>query len=407
VKTGEAFLDIVWQQFRKNRLAYGALYVIVVLFLVAICAPLLASEQPFYFVDSGQTYYPWFVALSNPAEVVDFIFNMALLACVPALIVSTILWCVWRRRQVPAQRRVLRLVGMHILLLIALCLCFGLTDLKPTNKYFTWNFKKIEAATQGKAYGFYTLIPYGPTEQNLTSIFKEPLYSPHPHSIAAKYWLGTDDIGRDVLARMLYGARISLTVGFISVTLYITIGIVVGALVGYFGGWVDILSSRVIEIIMMFPSFFLILTLVGLLGPSLYIIMFVIGITGWPGVALLIRGEFLRQRGIDYVMAARALGASHMRIMFRQILPNALAPAFVSAPFGIAGAIVTEAGLSVLGFGVRPPTPTWVNLLSLATQYKSMWWLVVFPSLAIFISVTVYNLVGSALRDAADPRLRI
>jgi peptide/nickel transport system permease protein len=492
VKSGEAFLDIVWRQFRKNRTAYASLFVIGLLFLLAIWAPLIASDQPLSFSENGHTIFPWLVALFNPAEVVDFVFNMALLAFIPCVLLGVMLWRVWARREVPPRTRVLKLVGLNLLMLFGMiylfgwpsakdwlisiypkcqsivrpgsvgeffvvfvvvvlvlslrwirlltlfsgsrrltaeqwkrilvvvpcaslgfCIVLGFPDIvgihqtKPENAYFSRNFKKTEFETNGKSKGLYALVPYGPTEQDLENIFKPPLTAPQPGILGLKHWLGTDDLGRDVLARMLYGSRISLTVGFIAVTLYMTIGIIVGSVAGYFGGWVDILISRMIEIMMMFPSFFLILTLVGLLGPSLYIIMFVIGITGWPGVARLIRGEFLRQRAIDYVTAARALGASHFRIIFRQLLPNALAPAFVSAPFGIAGAIVTEAGLSVLGFGVRPPTPTWGNLLNLATQYIHMWWLVVFPGLAIFVSVTVYNLVGSALRDATDPRLRV
>ncbi len=157
---------------------------------------------------------------------------------------------------------------------------------------------------------------------------------------------------------------------------------------------------------MLFPSFFLILTLVAMIGPSIYIIMVVIGLTGWPSIARLIRGEVLKQRVIDYVAAARALGASHRRIIFRHILPNALCPALVAVPFGMADAIVTEAGLSLLGFGVRPPAPSWGNLLNSPTSNYTYWWLVVAPSLAIFLTMTLFNLVGSGLRDAMDPRLR-
>ena len=203
---------------------------------------------------------------------------------------------------------------------------------------------------------------------------------------------------------MLYGTRIALTVGIVAVSIYMSIGIVVGALAGYFGGLTDILISRIIEIVLLFPAFFLILTIVGLLGRSIYLIMMVIGLTGWPTMARLIRGEVLRQRQIDYVAAARALGASHVRIIFRQVLPNSLTPALVAAPFGVAGAIITEAGLSLLGFGVSPPTPSWGSLLQLGKDNYSYWWLIVIPSLAIFFTVTIFNLIGSGLRDAMDPR---
>lgn len=221
------------------------------------------------------------------------------------------------------------------------------------------------------------------------------------------HWLGTDNTGRDVLTLLLYGTRISMTVGFVSVGIYVTVGIILGALAGYFGGKIDMLISRMIEIVLLFPSFFLILTLVALIGPNIYIIMVVIGITGWPTIARLIRGEVLKQRAIDYAIAAEALGSSHLRIVFRHILPNSLSPALVAAPFGIAGAIITEAGLSLLGFGVRPPTPTWGTLLRLGNGNYHYWWLIVVPSVAIFFTVTVFNLVGNGLRDAMDPKLRI
>jgi ABC-type dipeptide/oligopeptide/nickel transport system permease subunit len=165
-------------------------------------------------------------------------------------------------------------------------------------------------------------------------------------------------------------------------------------------------KARVVEVVLLFPAFFLILILVAMIGPSIYIIMVVIGLTGWPTIARLIRGEVLKERVIDYVAAARALGASHARIIFRHVLPNALAPALVAVPFGIADAIVTEAGLGLLGFSVRPPAPSWGNLLNVANSNYHYWWLVVAPSLAIFVTVTVFNLVGNALRDAMDPRLR-
>jgi peptide/nickel transport system permease protein len=166
------------------------------------------------------------------------------------------------------------------------------------------------------------------------------------------------------------------------------------------------LISRVIEVVLLFPTLFLILTLVALIGPSIYIIMVVIGITGWPSVARLVRGEVLKQRAIEYTLAAQALGSSNLRILFRHILPNALSPVLVAAPFGIASAIITEATLSLLGFGARPPAPTWGRLLQQGHANYQNWWLIVAPSAAIFITVTLFNLVGAGLRDAMDPKLR-
>jgi peptide/nickel transport system permease protein len=242
------------------------------------------------------------------------------------------------------------------------------------------------------------LIPYAPERSHLLDRLTGP---------TAAHLLGTDDRGRDVLSRLIWGTRISISVGFVAVGIALLIGMVVGALAGFYGGIVDILVQRVIEIVMCFPTFILILSLIAFLPPSIYNIMVVIGITGWTGVARLIRGEFLRLRESDFATAARATGLRDTRIMFRHLLPNALSPVLVSATFGVAGAILTESALSFLGFGVPPPTPSWGELLSQSQRFVDQaWWLVVFPGLAIFITVTAFNLVGEGLRDAMDPRLR-
>jgi peptide/nickel transport system permease protein len=207
---------------------------------------------------------------------------------------------------------------------------------------------------------------------------------------------------------MLYGTRISLSVGFVAVGLYVVIGIILGALAGYFGGWVDILISRAIEIMICFPTFFLILAVLAFVGPSLINIMAVIGLTSWPGIARLVRGEFLKLRGQDFVLAGKVTGSSAGRLIFRHILPNSLAPVFVSATFGVASAILIESSLSFLGFGVQPPTPSWGEILSQSRDFMDIaWWLALFPGLAIFVSITAYNLVGEGLRDAIDPRMKI
>lgn len=221
------------------------------------------------------------------------------------------------------------------------------------------------------------------------------------------HWMGTDESGRDVLCRMIWGGRVSLSVGIVAVAIYVSIGIVVGALAGYFRGIVDLILSRIIEVVICFPSFFLILTIVAMVGPGLFNIMVVIGLTGWTGIARLVRGEFLRLVDQEFVLAGRALGYSPLRLIFRHVLPNAMAPVLVSATFGIAGAILTESGLSFLGLGISKPTPSWGSLLADGREaLDHAPWLIHFPGLAIFITITAYNLIGEALRDAADPRLR-
>ena len=221
------------------------------------------------------------------------------------------------------------------------------------------------------------------------------------------HWLGTDESGRDVLCRMIWGGRVSLSVGLVAVAIYVSIGIFVGAIAGYFRGVCDLIISRLIEVMICFPTFFLILTIVALVGQSVRNIMIIIGLTGWTGIARLVRGEFLRLVDQEFVLAGRALGYSPMRIIFRHVLPNAMAPVLVSATFGIAGAILTESALSFLGLGISKPTPSWGGLLADgrdALQHAP--WLIHFPGLAIFLTITAYNLMGEALRDASDPRLR-
>jgi peptide/nickel transport system permease protein len=242
------------------------------------------------------------------------------------------------------------------------------------------------------------LIPFAPERSNLRNRLQPP---------SSGHWLGTDDRGRDVLSRIIWGTRISMTVGVIAMGIAVLIGVFAGALAGYYGGWVDATILRVIEVVLCFPTFILILSLIAFLDPSIYNIMIAIGLTRWPDVARLVRGEFLRLRGADFATAARATGLSDARVIFRHLLPNALAPVLVTATFGVAGAILTESALSFLGFGVPPPTASWGEILKQSKDYVDFaYWLVIFPGLAIFLTVTAFNLAGEGLRDAMDPRLR-
>lgn len=218
-----------------------------------------------------------------------------------------------------------------------------------------------------------------------------------------QHWLGTDNLGRDVLTRILYGAYVSLTVGFLAVGVSLTIGVIVGAMAGYWRGWIDSISMRMVDALMCFPDFFLILTVVAILGPNIWNIIIIIGLVSWTGTARLVRAEFLSLRENQYVSAARALGQNHFRIMFRHILPNALAPILVTAVLGIPGAILTEATLSYLGFGVKPPQPTWGNIISDGKIYiLDAWWLILFPGIAILITTLAFYLAGDGLREATN-----
>jgi peptide/nickel transport system permease protein len=241
------------------------------------------------------------------------------------------------------------------------------------------------------------LSPYDPTTIDVYNVLSPP---------GKAHWLGTDELGRDLLSRIIWGSRVSLKVGFVAVSIALMIGILVGSVAGFYGGKVDALLMRFVDIMLAFPTFFLILAVIAILEPNIYTIMAVIGVTGWMDVARLVRAEFLSLKERDFVDAGRAIGISNARLIFRHILPNALSPVFVAATFGVAGAILTESGLSFLGLGVQPPDPSWGNILTSGKDnIEIAWWLSLYPGLAILITVLSYNLVGEGLRDALDPRL--
>lgn len=223
-----------------------------------------------------------------------------------------------------------------------------------------------------------------------------------------EHWLGTDELGRDVYTRLLYGGRVSLTVGLVAVALYMVIGVTLGAVAGYYGGVVDTVIMRITDVVMIIPFFPLALTMAAALRPSVYNTMLVLGLLGWTGICRLVRGEFLTLRSREYVEAARAIGMPDGRIIFRHILPNALGPVVVAATLGMGSAILSEAGLSFLGFGVQQPVPSWGNMLSAALSLKVLLlqpWIWLPPGLLIFVAILALNLVGEGLREALDPRL--
>src|ERR671924_176063 len=242
------------------------------------------------------------------------------------------------------------------------------------------------------------LAPWDPNRPNLRNMLGEP---------SGANPLGTDQLGRDVLSRMLYGARVSLAVGFVSVGIATAIGIVLGAAAGYHGGLVDAALMRLVDLMLVFPRFFLLLAVLAFLKPSIWTIMAVIGLTGWMGVARLVRAEFRALKEREFVIWSQSIGASALRIIWRHILPNAMGPILVAMTLGIPAAILTESGLSFLGLGVRPPYATWGNILNDGKEVIELaWWLSVYPGLAILLTVLSYNLLGEGIRDALDPRLR-
>jgi peptide/nickel transport system permease protein len=235
------------------------------------------------------------------------------------------------------------------------------------------------------------VAPYDPLAVNVP----EALLAP-----SGAHWLGTDQLGRDVLSRLIYGTRISLVIGFIAVGIAVLVGTAVGALAGYYGGWVDSVLMRLVDTLLSIPTVFLLLAIIGIIGPSIQLIMVVIGLTSWMGVARLVRAEILSLKEREFILAARVLGASSWRLITTHLLPNAMAPVLVSATLGVGGAILTESVLSYLGLGVQPPAPSWGNILNEGRVALGVaWWLTLAPGLCILVTVLAFNLLGEGIRE--------
>ena len=272
---------------------------------------------------------------------------------------------------------------------------------------FWYRFSKNRLAVAGSAIVVFLFIvsllapwiaPFDPKAIDLKNILQPP---------SAKHLFGTDPLGRDVMSRMIWGAQISLKVGFVSTGIAILIGTILGSVAGYYGRWVDAVIMRFVDIMLCFPTFFLILAVIAFLEPSIWNIMIIIGATGWMGITRLVRADFISLKERDFVQAARVIGASDLRIIFIHVLPNCMASVLVAATLGVAGAILTESALSFLGIGVQPPTPSWGNILTAGKDNIDIaWWLSLYPGLAILITVLGYNMLGEGIRDSLDPRLR-
>ncbi len=398
------YFAIVWKELRKNRVAIFGIWCIFGLCLIAIYAPLLSFNQPIFVSIDGTWSLPLFSALFNRLlfeNSVDIFFNL-LLVLSPLYVA---IYGLAKRRSGPRFAEVrFRVVGwLSVVHLIVLCTLLPAhlgsveNPLHRSSAVVSYADQVAGARASGKAVSVvYPIHRYGYRDTNPSESVVGP---------SAKHFLGTDTEGRDVFARMLFGTRISLTIGVVAVAIYVAIGVVLGALAGYYGGAIDGLISRFIEVMICFPSFFLILTLAALIEQrSIFHVMIIIGITSWTGVARLVRAEFLKHRELEYAQAARALGIPTRRIIFAHILPNAMAPVLVSATFGIASAILIESSLSFLGIGDLT-VASWGETLNTG-RLEGKLWLILAPGFAIFFVVTVFNLVGEGLRDALDPKLR-
>ena len=405
----KSYGDIVWGQFKKHKLSYYSMWGVLALFILATITPVLALNVPFFIsipegagpaAMQGQVLFPWFASLFDAnffESGVDIFFNTLLFAVPAALFV-------WQfvkqsklnalakgdidRLEYKAYRVKYILLASAVIMVIFSMIYFA----EFRSPYVDWMaLKDLEGASS-----VFPPIDYSYRDTNVTLAALDP---------SLKHFLGTDAQGRDVFTRMIYGTRISLTIGVVAVAIYTSIGMILGGIAGFFGGRTDLVILRIIEVMICFPTFFLILTLRGFVEQaSVFHIMLIIGLTGWTGIARLVRGEFLRLKGQDFVQAAIALGLPTKRIIFRHLMPNALGPVLVSAAFGVAGAIIMEASLSFLGLG--PVTaPSWGQLLSLGRE-RGSWPLILAPGFAIFVTVSLLNLVGEGVRDALDPKMR-
>lgn len=394
-----SYWALVRAQFRKNRPAVWGMWSVAGLFLLATAAPLVAMDKPFLWIEAGAVSWPFFGALFNRLlfeNGVDIFFNL-LLVLSPLYLAAVV---GLRKTGRFGARAAATLVAVHLglsALVVPETLLGFQNPLHHKAPLTDFRARQVELARAGESVtAIYPLRRIHYRETN-------PKLSVRPPG--GSLWLGTDVEGRDVFVRMLYGTRISLTIGVVAVGIYVWIGVVLGALAGYFGGWWDVVISRLIEVMICIPSFFLILTLMALVQDrSIFHVMLIIGATSWTGVARLVRAEFLQQRELDYVLAARALGLPRWRVIFRHILPNALGPVLVSATFGVASAILIESSLAFLGLG-DPSVPSWGETLNVG-RLEMKYWLIFAPGLAIFFVVSVFNLVGEGLRDALDPKLR-
>jgi peptide/nickel transport system permease protein len=397
--------ELVARELARNRIAAWGLRAIALLVVLAVAAPLISSNQPFVYRDAQGWSSPWLRSLFDRLlfeNAVDVFFNLLLVLAAPfaaAFVVAK------RRLGVEFRRVRRRLLVAFALVHLVLFVALAPKRWGPFENPLTYSRGVVDYRTEVAAHeargarpiAVFPLRPFAYRETNATKSVLAP---------SAEHWLGTDTEGRDVFARMLYGIRISLTIGVVAVGIYVAIGVVLGAVAGYFGGWIDIVVSRLIEVMLCFPTFFLILTLAALIEErSIFHVMVIIGVTSWTGVARLVRAEFLKHKNLEYTQAARALGIPTWRVLFVHILPNAIAPVLVSATFGVAGAILVESSLSFLGIGDLS-VPSWGETLN-SGRVEGKLWLILAPGFAIFFVVTVFNLVGEGLRDALDPKLRM
>lgn len=432
----ESQWGIAARQFGKRATAVWGLRGVRALFYIAVFAPAICCGLPLVWrAPGGSLEFPWFSRVFDRLyweNGVDRFFNLIMVVLVLLWTARVLVWLcrkfipavglpsswgkaketapgkygTWRVGQFLLAFTEKKNLGAVIGLLVVLGVAqgFKMPGLFSSQPYL--DYPEMHERYDGSAdhLAVFTPVPFGHREQSPRGT-PDRFKGPGHVSSRGYHALGTSETGKDVLAQLLYGTRISLTVGILAVAIYITIGLIMGGIAGYVGGKTDLLIMRLVEIIMSVPGLFLILTIIALFdNRSIFMIMIAIGIVGWTGIARLVRGEFIRERGKDYVAAAKSLGLSTPRILFRHVMPNAVAPVIVSATFGVASAIIVESTLSFLGLGDQT-VPSWGQMLDKGRQNQE-WHMIAVPGLAIFLTVTLLNLVGDGLRDAMDPKLR-
>ncbi len=390
---------------RQGGARFGAA-VLAIMLVAAIYAPFLAGDVALVWRDAEGWRLPVLADLFNRSSYGkhhDLFFNLAAVLVPPLLAVGWLL-----RRRWTLARRIL--VGLGIVVL-AWVVC-QLPVLPGAHGWSApWSLRgpptatvavAAEAASAGRSVrAVFAPVPHRFDRPYAGAVLRPPL-SLNPVT-GAHFWLGSDANGKDVLAYLLFGARISLTIGLVATGISMVIGTILGAISGYFGGLTDLLIQRLVEIMMCFPTLILVLSIVAMLGRDIFIIMVVLGLTSWAGTARLVRGEFLAQAVRDYVLAAESIGLTRWRIMFRHILPNALTPLLISATFGIAGSVLTESGLAFIGLG-DINAASWGVMLDQGRSFIRYPWIIYAPGIAVFLLVSALNLVGSALSDALNPK---
>ncbi len=354
---GRSFYSQVWKRFKNNRTGMLGLVLVAVLVVIAILAPLLANDRPITAKYHGERYYPAFTTYVD-------------------------VWVPWE-----SMRNEMKSLKVG--------------DSFPFSDYYAelegQSWKDVAGELEG---AIWPVIRWNPNKFDPSAPKLKPGEDP-------EHIIGTDDLGRDVLSRMLHGTVVAMLVGLFSQSIAGGIGISLGLIAGYLGGWVDLVLSRITEVVMCFPTFFLIIAVIAFLEPSIINIMIVLGLVGWTGIFRLTRGEVLRTRSLEFITAAQALAIPQRRIMFRHVLPNAISPVFVALAFGVARAVLAETSLSFLGFG-DTSVPSWGEIVKQGRSYVSqgLWHLTIYPGLAIFVTLTAFNLFGQGMRDALDPKLK-